>query len=73
MDTTARAAIDGAVNLPLALIQPSPTNPRKHFDEAGLRDLAANIKRFGVLQPILCRPLEDALPRVGAARRRPMP
>jgi ParB/RepB/Spo0J family partition protein len=62
MDTTARAAIDGAVNLPLALIQPSPTNPRKHFDEAGLRDLAANIKRFGVLQPILCRPLEDAKP-----------
>lgn len=62
MDTTARTAIEGAVFLPLPLIAPSPTNPRKHFDETGLRELAANINRFGVLQPILVRPLEDAKP-----------
>lgn len=36
-------------------IEPSPTNPRKHFDEAALNELAANIKAHGVITPILLR------------------
>lgn len=35
---------------------PSPTNPRKHFDEAALADLTASVRQHGVLQPILLRP-----------------
>lgn len=34
---------------------PSPTQPRKRFDEAKLKDLAESIKMQGVLQPILVR------------------
>jgi len=44
-----------AVMLPIANIVKSPTNPRKHFNEAALTDLAASIVHHGVLQPILVR------------------
>src|ERR1051326_7429523 len=36
-------------------IQPSRTNPRKHFDQAKLEELAASIRAHGVLEPILLR------------------
>lgn len=45
--------------LPLGEIRPSPTNPRKRFDEAGLLELAESIRQFGVLEPIIVRPLSD--------------
>lgn len=35
-------------------IQESKTNPRSHFDEGALAELAANIKEHGVLQPVPC-------------------
>lgn len=34
-------------------IDPDPDQPRRHFDEGALQDLAADIARRGVLQPIL--------------------
>ena len=37
-------------------IHESKTNPRSHFDEGALAELAANIKEHGVLQPVLLRP-----------------
>lgn len=43
--------------LPLAAIVPSPTNPRKHFDQAALDELADSIKATGVHTPVLVRPL----------------
>lgn len=43
----------------LANIQPSSYNPRKHFDEESLAELAESICRQGVLQPIGVRPLAD--------------
>jgi ParB family chromosome partitioning protein len=42
--------------LPIDAIVPNPNQPRVHFDEASLEDLAASIKELGVLQPILVRP-----------------
>lgn len=42
--------------LPIDAIGPSPTNPRKHFDDAYLAELAETIKSHGVLQPITVRP-----------------
>ncbi|WP_280216331.1 ParB/RepB/Spo0J family partition protein [Bacteroides fragilis] len=41
----------------LANIQPGSFNPRKHFDEANLYELAESIKQQGVLQPITVRPI----------------
>lgn len=43
-------------NIPLAAIRPSTTNPRKHFDQAALDELAGSIREMGVTQPILIRP-----------------
>lgn len=50
--------------LPIAQLVPSPTNPRKHFNEAKLAELAGNLRQFGILQPLLVRPLAGgAAPR----------
>ena len=37
-------------------IHPSPMNPRKTFNEDALRELADNIRKQGLLQPITVRP-----------------
>jgi ParB family chromosome partitioning protein len=42
--------------LPIDSIVPNPNQPRVHFDEESLNDLAASIREIGVLQPILVRP-----------------
>jgi len=43
----------------LSEIKPSPTNPRKHFNEAELAELAASIKKHGVITPIMIRLIND--------------
>lgn len=48
-------------SLPLATIRESSTNPRKTFDPSQLEDLIASVRQFGVLQPVLVRPVA-ALP-----------
>jgi ParB/RepB/Spo0J family partition protein len=42
--------------VPLDRIEPNPAQPRMHFDEDALSDLAASIREHGVLQPVLVRP-----------------
>ncbi|MFP6718477.1 MAG: ParB/RepB/Spo0J family partition protein [Alphaproteobacteria bacterium] len=46
----------GSQTLTLDLIRPSSQQPRKHFDETELNELATSIQENGVLQPILVRP-----------------
>lgn len=38
-------------------LHPSPTNPRSRMKESDLKELADSIAQFGVLQPVLVRPL----------------
>lgn len=45
--------------LSVMLIQPSPMNPRKTFDDAKLEELAQNIEEQGLLQPITVRKISD--------------
>jgi ParB family chromosome partitioning protein len=52
------AAIDGGPRLaPIEFVQRNPNQPRQHFDEAELLELADSIRTHGVLQPILVRPI----------------
>src|SRR5690349_6772128 len=49
-------ATDGGREIPIELIHANPDQPRRHFAEAELAELAASIRDKGVLQPILVRP-----------------
>lgn len=60
MTATHESAIDGAKHIGVHMLAPSPTNPRKHFDDAFIKDLAASIKKVGVMQPIVARPRSGA-------------
>lgn len=59
MATAIQVVEKNIVSVALANIQPSSYNPRKHFDEASLNELAESIRQQGVLQPIGVRPLAD--------------
>ena len=41
--------------LPVDAIRPNPYQPRRHFDQKALEELAESIKSYGVLQPISVR------------------
>ncbi len=58
-DEPSEAPSDGSSPLrmlAIASIKPLPGNPRKHFDESALDELAASIATRGVIQPIIVRP-----------------
>ena len=40
-------------------LHPDPDQPRKFFEEASIEEMAASIKEYGVLQPVLFRQEED--------------
>ncbi len=50
---------EGLRTVPVADLLPSPFNPRQHFDESELAELAQSIREKGLLQPILVRPAEQ--------------
>lgn len=51
-------------------IEPNPHQPRQHFDEAALNELAASIKQYGILQPLVVRPNgEDKYTIIAGERR----
>jgi ParB family chromosome partitioning protein len=56
--------------LALELIAPSPSQPRRHFDEEALTSLAASLEARGVLQPVLVRPLPGGRYELIAGERR---
>lgn len=50
-----RTARAGVLMLPVDEIDPNPTQPRSAFEEEGLRDLAASIAEYGILNPLNVR------------------
>ncbi|MBA2665678.1 MAG: ParB/RepB/Spo0J family partition protein [Trueperaceae bacterium] len=55
--------------VPLEDLRVSPLQPRQHFDDAGLAELAASIAEKGVVQPLIARPVDDGLEIVAGERR----
>lgn len=53
----------------LSKIQENPQNPRKHFDDMGIQELADNIDAVGLLQPIRVRPVDDGFQIAHGHRR----
>jgi ParB family chromosome partitioning protein len=46
--------------VPIEAIRPSPLQPRRHFAESEIDELAQSIREKGILQPLLVRPVADA-------------
>jgi ParB family transcriptional regulator, chromosome partitioning protein len=46
-------------DIPVRMIQPNPTQPRKRFDEKSIDALARSMADAGVIQPLIVRPLDD--------------
>jgi ParB family chromosome partitioning protein len=57
------------VEVPLARVAPNPHQPRRHWDDAELEDLAASIREHGVLQPVLVTETLDGYQLVAGERR----
>ncbi len=54
----------------LSALVPNPRQPRLHFDETSLLELADSIKLHGVLQPLLVKPVGDGTYELIAGERR---
>jgi ParB family chromosome partitioning protein len=62
--------LDTLRELPVGLIRPNPSQPRREFDAEALTALAESISARGVLQPIVVRPLgEEGYELVAGERR----
>lgn len=53
------AAGDAVQHVPIGSIRPLPGQPRRHFDEAAIAELADSISARGLLQPIILRRAPD--------------
>jgi len=51
-------------------IKQNPFQPRTHIDPDGIEEMAASIRKFGVLQPLLVRECEDGTFELIAGQRR---
>lgn len=60
----------GSVMLPIGDIEPDRGQPRTKFTEEALMELESSIREFGVLQPLLVRPMSDGSYRIVAGERR---
>ena len=69
------APVSGAPNrgnvqmMPVSSIEPHLDQPRRHFDEAALDELAASIETRGLIQPIVVRPHGHRYQIVAGERR----
>ena len=57
------------IEIPISQIQPSRYQPRLHFDEESLNELAQSIIEQGLIQPITVRQIEDGYEIIAGERR----
>jgi ParB family chromosome partitioning protein len=62
-------SVDAVRMLPIGQIDPNREQPRRSFDEAALKELAASIEAVGVLQPIIVAPSGERFTIIAGERR----
>jgi len=67
--TPSATAPAATTEIPLERIRPNPQQPRTSFDTEGITELAASIRRHGVLQPIVVSREGDGYELVAGHRR----
>lgn len=60
----------GLLEVPLDVLVPNPRQPRGHFEDGPLQDLAQSLRQVGMLQPIVVRPSADGRYEIVAGERR---
>ncbi|MBQ7638755.1 MAG: ParB/RepB/Spo0J family partition protein [Clostridia bacterium] len=71
LDNSAEALTDSSsVSLKISEIEPDRNQPRSDFNEEALAELENSIREFGVLQPLLVRPMSDGSYKIVAGERR---
>lgn len=63
-------AATGVLRIPLEQIEANPRQPRHDFDEQALKELAASIKTYDIIQPITVSKLPSGKYRLIAGERR---
>jgi ParB family chromosome partitioning protein len=66
---TANVPGQGVSTIAISDIHPNPEQPRRHFTEEKLVELAASIARHGIIQPIVVRPHGGSYQIVAGERR----
>ncbi len=69
-DAALQAQESGSVNLPISQVEPGLLQPRKHFEDEPLAELADSIRLHGILQPLTVRRLGSGYYQIIAGERR---
>ncbi len=68
--TVTSDVLSSAVELKISQIEPNKNQPRTEFNPDKLQDLADSIKKYGVLQPIVVKKLDNGFYKIIAGERR---
>ena len=66
---TGYTAAQGETKVAVEDVIPNPNQPRTHFNETELEELADSIKEHGILQPLIVREKEDKYEIIAGERR----
>ena len=69
-DAALRTDTSDNLYLPISQIEPYANQPRRHFDEEALQDLADSIREHGIIQPLTVRRLSSGYYQIIAGERR---
>ena len=69
-DAALHADTSDSFYLPISKIEPYANQPRHHFDEDALQDLADSIREHGIIQPLTVRRLSSGYYQIIAGERR---
>ncbi|MHB0968232.1 MAG: ParB/RepB/Spo0J family partition protein [Thermoanaerobaculia bacterium] len=59
----------GATEVPIALIEPNPYQPRKSFKDASLEELANSVREHGIVQPLVVTRAGEKYQLIAGERR----
>lgn len=65
----AENVLNNVVNIAVSSIEPNPDQPRTHFDDYSLTQLAVSIQQNGIIQPLTVRKTERGYQLIAGERR----
>ena len=69
-DDVMKTESSGSLSLPISQVESYSGQPRKHFDEESLQELADSISQHGIIQPLTVRKLSSGYYQIIAGERR---